>query len=527
MLGHRQLNPGDYVAILRRRWWLLLLCAVLGGVGTYLYSLKVPNVYTSDTLVMVEMPNVPESYVKPLVSSEQFDQRLGTMREQILSRSVIEPIINHLGLFKEEVGGVPMEDLVARLRKGITVTAVRSVVESNTVVPGFHITFTASDPHLAQQVCSEIISVFTEENRELRENRSINTKDFLKDELQDAKRTLDEQDAKLTDFKRQYLGQLPGQEQTNLEILLGLNTQLQGATQELNRAYQDKTHTESLLAQQIEAWELSKAGTNPQTLEQQLANLQSDLVTLEGRYTSSHPDVIKKKNDIAQLKKKIAASNAAEQNKLPVENTQRTEATEPPQIRSLRDEIYSYQRVIDQKTEEKQKVEGQIQLYQSRVQMSPLVEEKYKDLSRDYQTAVTFYDDLLAKKTQAEMASNLEHRQENEQFRVLDPPSLPQSPSYPDRQLFAAGGLGGGLAVGLVFALLLEMRDRSICTEEDVELFLQLPALALIPSVGPAKRAKKQPVRTVPRVEAIGESADRTNATENQLTLRDQKRQLG
>jgi polysaccharide chain length determinant protein (PEP-CTERM system associated) len=509
MLGHRQLNTEDYMAMLRRRLWLILLCGVLGAVGVYLYSLRLPNVYTSDTLVMVEMPNVAENYVKPLVSSEQFDQRLGTMREQILSRSVLEPIIKHLGLFKEEVGGVPMEDLVERLRKGITVKAVRSGVENSNVVTGFHISFTANDPRLAQQVCSEIIAVFTEENFHLRENRSTNTKDFLKDELQEAKLSLDAQEAKLTEFKRQYLGQLPGQEQTNLSILLGLNTQLQGGAQELNRAYQDKLRAESLLAQQIEAWELSKTGTNPQTLEQQLTNLQSELVTLEGRYTKSHPDVIKKRNDIEQLKRKIAVGSAAGKSKPGVENTQKTDVSEPPHIQRLRDEIYSYQRIIDEKTQQKAKVEGDIQLYRSRVQMSPLVEQKYRDLSRGYETAVNFYNDLLSKKTQAEMASNLEHRQQNEQFRVMDPPNLPQSPSYPDRQLFAAGGLAGGLGVGLVFALLLEMRDTSIRTEQDVELFLRLPTLALVPSVGPAngkegfwKRAKKRPVQVVPRVES-------------------------
>src|SRR6202521_5317572 len=367
MLGHRQLKPEDYLAMLRRHLWVILLCAVLGSAGTYYYSWKLPNFYTSDTLIMVELPNVPENYVKPLVSTEQFDQRLGTMREQILSRSAIQPIIEHLGLYKEEVGRVPMEELVERLRKSITIKSVRSVTESSNLVPGFHISFTASDPRLAQQVCSEITSVFTEETRNVREKLSVSTKDFLQTELQDARRTLDEQEAKLTDFKRQYLGQLPGQEQTNLNILWGLNTQLKGASRKLNRAYQDKTHAESLLAQQIEAWELSKEGTNPQTLEQQLAILQSELVTLEGRYTSSHPDVVKKKNDIAQLTRKIAAGVGGK-NKPAVENTQRTEVSEPLPIQRLRNEIYSHQRVINEKTQEKQNVEGQIQMYRSRVQ---------------------------------------------------------------------------------------------------------------------------------------------------------------
>ncbi len=488
MLGHRQLNTEDYLAILRRRWWVILLCAVAGAVGTYQYSRKLPNLYTSQTLVMIEMPRVPENYVKPVVT-EQFDRRLGTMREEILSRSHLEPIIDRLGLFKEARGRVPIEDLVERLRKPISIKPVRSVLESTNVLPGFYIAFTAESPQVAQQVCTELASAFMQENLRLREQRAMDTKDFLRDELKEAKHKLDEQDSRLADFKRQYLGQLPDQEQTNLHILTGLNTQLQGVTQELSRSFEDKAHAESLLAQQNVAWEWSKAGTNPQTLEQQLTALQSQLVTLEGRYTSRHPDVIKMRNDIEQLKKKLAAARVVENDK--PADAQKAALAEPPHIQQLRNQIYHYERTIAEKTQEKAKVEEQIKLYQSRIQMSPLIEQKYKDLTRDYTTALTFYNELLTKKTQADMATNLEHRQEGEQFRVMDPPNLPQKPSYPDRQLYAGGGLGGGLALGLAFTMLLEARDKSIRTERDVLVFLNLPTLAMLPAVGRGSGIKK------------------------------------
>ena len=125
------------------------------------------------------------------------------------------------------------------------------------------------------------------------------------------------------------------------------------------------------------------------------------------------------------------------------------------------------------------------------MQLSPLIEQQYKDLTRDYQTALDFYKDLLGKKKQSEMSSNLEIRQQSEQFRVLDAPDLPQRPSYPNRQLYAAGGMGGGLVLGLGIALLLEMRDKSLRTDRDVEFFLKLPALAMVPTVGKGDGEKK------------------------------------
>jgi polysaccharide chain length determinant protein (PEP-CTERM system associated) len=489
MLGHRELTFEDYMAILRRRLWVIVIPIVLVGVGTYLYSQGIPNLYTSQTLVMVEQPKVPDTYVKPVLP-EQFDQRLGTMREEILSRSRLEAVIERLGLFKGAVGA-STEDMVGWMRRSISIKPVRSVVEGSGALPGFRIGYTDNDPHLAQQVCAEITSMFLEESLRVREHRATGTTNFLEKELEEAKRKLDEQDARLAAFKRRYLGQLPDQEQTNLNILSGLRSQFDAATQALNRAYQDKAYSESLLAQQIASWESSQAGSNPLTLEQQLASLQSQLVTLEARYTSNHPDIVKMKDNIAQLKAKVETARAAGKNKPKETETLEAALAEPPQIQQLRNQIHFLERTIKEKMAEQERLQGQVRMYEARVQLSPLIEQQYKDVTRDYQSALSFYNDLQSKKKQSEMATNLEVRQQSEQFRVLDSPDLPQRPSYPNRQLFAAGGPGGGLVLGLGIALLLEMRDKSLRTDRDVEFFLGVPALALVPTVGEGNGGKK------------------------------------
>jgi uncharacterized protein involved in exopolysaccharide biosynthesis len=154
--------------------------------------------------------------------------------------------------------------------------------------------------------------------------------------------------------------------------------------------------------------------------------------------------------------------------------------------------------VVKERAAEQQMLRQQIGLYQSRVQLSPKIEEEYKQLTRDYTTAQKFYDDLLQKKTQSEMATNLERRQQGEQFRVMDPPNLPETPTYPKRWQFAGFGFVGGFGLGLMAVVVLEFRDKVMRTERDVLHYLQLPTLALVPPVGAAAvrrapKAKKRP----------------------------------
>jgi uncharacterized protein involved in exopolysaccharide biosynthesis len=194
--------------------------------------------------------------------------------------------------------------------------------------------------------------------------------------------------------------------------------------------------------------------------------------------------VIKTKNDIAALKKQIAL-NANQKAATDGSNTQKN-ALEPPQIAQLRAQVHNLDQVIAEKAKEQERIKQQIKLYQDRVQSSPAVEQQFKELTRGYQTALDSYNDLQKKRNEAEMYADLQRKQQGEQFRVLDPANLPDKPSFPNRPLFAAGGLGGGLALGLGIAFLLEMKDSSLKTERDVEFALRLPVLAMIPEIEPA-----------------------------------------
>ena len=248
-----------------------------------------------------------------------------------------------------------------------------------------------------------------------------------------------------------------------------------------------------MLTQQVAAFQASQTGHDPQTQEQQLSELQTQLAALQARYTDDYPDVIKAKNDIAALQKKISENNDAKA--ATIDKTPKTSVESVP-ITQLRAQIHTYDQIIAEKTKEQDQIKEQIKLYQGRIQSSPVVEQQYKELTRGYQTALDSYNELLKNRDTSEMGAALERKQQGEQFVVLDPANLPTAPSFPNRPLFALGGLVGGLVLGIGLTLFLEMQDTSIRSERDVEFALRLPVLAMVPAIEVSSAVKAAPAGT-------------------------------
>src|SRR5216684_4262931 len=215
MVKYRELTFEDYAAMLRRRRWLILIPALLGAIAGYALSWHLPKKYTSHTLILVEQPTVPDSYVKPVVS-EGLNQRLASMQEQILSRTRLQHLVEQFGLSAKDAKRVPMEELVERLKKSIKVTPLSPMPGTRSAeLPGFDVDVTLGEARLAQQICTEITSMFMEQNLRLRQQQAEDTTKFLAKQLDEAKGKLDEQDAKLAAFQIRYIGELPEDEHTN------------------------------------------------------------------------------------------------------------------------------------------------------------------------------------------------------------------------------------------------------------------------------------------------------------------------
>lgn len=518
MIGQREMKVEDYWAILRRRMWVIIVPAILGPIVAVAITFFLHEQYKSTTLVLVEDQKVPDSIAHSVVTDD-LNVRLSSMQEQILSRTRLQPIIEKFGLYKGDVNKLPMEDLVDRLRTSIEVTPVRAMSGTRPGgLPGFYINVTLDNARTAQLVCAEITSMFTEQNLKDREANAQGTTTFIQSRLDEAQRDLNDKDAKLAAFKAQHIGQLPTETDQNINILNGLNTQLDGVNQAVSRAQTEKALFNSMLTQALATSQTSERNGDPDLLQKQMDDLKNQLAIAQSKYTDDHPDVKSLKIRIADLQKKIdagdappeskqsdkaqtpdksATATAADKGSEKSDKTGKPALTETPQVQQLRQQIFLADQTIKEKGKEQAEILQKIHTYEARIQMSPSVEQQFKELSRDYNTSVENYNDLLKKLNDAQMSKGLESRQLGETFDVMDPANLPERPSFPNRWIFAGGGLAAGLVIGFGMSLIFEMGDKAIRTDRDVEALLGLRTLAMVPVVGDESNSTPSASRTV------------------------------
>ena len=496
MILNRQLGVSDYLGMLRRQKWKIIIPALIMPVVGYLASYAVPPKYTSTASVLVQGQQID---VKAPVAADLM-QRIVGMEQEILSTPRLRPMIEKLGLAKGDDADVLMADIRTNIAiQPMEQDTANGAGKGNSAAPkpkphgstapdfpGFNVLFTASNPVTAQKVCNEITSMLIGENLKRGGDATTRITDFYAQQVKEAKQNLDQMDAKVAAFNRKYVGQTPGDTENNFRMLAAENTQLDANVQALNRAQQDKTFAESTLAQQLSQWKQSlNAGGSPQALDQQIAAKQAELLQLESRYTPDHPDVKRAHHDLEELRKKATEMSSAT---ISNEDAKKISAAEPPEIRQLRVQIHQYEQIIAQATRDQGRLQHDIQSYQARVAVGPAVEEEYKVLTRDYDTANKAYQDLLAKKDTSEQAQNVQTSQLGEQFQLLNQADLPDTPSSPKRLMFLGGGIGAGLGLGLALALLFELKDTSLRTEPDVEAVLELPTLIALPWLGEVEK---------------------------------------
>lgn len=475
-----QMGLRELLAIARRRWVWIAVPLMLGPIGGYLFSLKITPVFTSQAFVLVEQQKVPDTFVPSMVT-DQLETRLLTMQEQILSRTRLQTLIEQFGLYKNDIRRVSTDELVARLKKDIKVTTIRP--DASNTLRGFYVAVDADSPGTAQKVCAQVLSMFMEENVNVRSKRAEDTTEFLAAQLEDAKKRLDENDSKLAEFKTRYIGRLPTDEQSNLQMLATLSSRLDAVNEAIAQAHQQRVTQSSILAQRIgSAANVHLPGGKVSDLEKQLVDLHSQLSALEAQYTPEHPDVVAVKSQIAALQQQLESARTSASQGSAAASSQVPDDAESAQLRAS---VQALDESIKTKRAEQARLEQQTSSFQARIQLSPMVEEQFKGLTRDYESALQNYNDLLTKKTQAEMVRDLEQRREGEQFRVMDAPAFPTKPSWPDRRKFALAGLAAGFALGVIFSAVLEFKERFIRTERDVETHLGFPILAVIQNLEP------------------------------------------
>ena len=482
-----------YLGVVRRRHLHFLIPVFLGWVVVWGSSWVLAPVYRSGTLILVEQPTMPKDYVTPNVNDDLQD-RLRSITQQILSRTRLLHIIDQLNLYANQRGHLTPDEKVEVMRKQIEIELVR---DAQNRVSSFNVYYSAHDPRVAQQVTSELTNLFISENLEVRQQQSEDTTKFLESQLETARQTLSDQEEKIRVFKGQHVGELPAQVGSNLQILAGLQSQLQTEEDALNTAKQQRVYLETLVNQyrSLQGTPKTAGGSiavGLPAIDEELDKLKAQLADLSSHYTDRHPDVRKVKQQIADAEKtrdgiiadlkakKSAPADPDAATANPDPSTV-TDASSPMvqlqgQLQSNRAEIANREHaVVDLKTK--------VVDYQARLNQEPVREQQLSDLTRGYEQSKANYDGLLKKKNESAMATSMELLQQGERFRIIDPPSLPVKPDFPNRLKFCGIGLGLGLALGVVVAGAFEMMDDRVYDEKELQKLLPVAVISEIPAL--------------------------------------------
>jgi len=424
----------------------------------FLLSFSFPPKYTSQSLILVEPPDSPQSTEQSLPAPD-LAQPISQLQD-VLSDDELKSRIDRMALGKgveQEMVDIRRHTRLTRVTLKVNDGSSDGKEDSNPSrsAKAFHVEYTASNPAEAQLICNAVTSILLQDNFKTPPEAGASS-----DNLQAMKRDLEEQNAKLAQFKKRHVGQLPGDVERNMSAFEDLHTRLNMLSKKIQTAQQNKADAESLLRRQSSDHQKSEKHDPPQRvdtarLEKQLSDLQSQLLQLQAQYTEDHPDVVKTKSEIAGVEKQLAdlkASNEARQSDAEA-------AQETPDIRQLRTRIQQDDQVIEETTPEKTRIQNQISLLQAKLVVEPDVESEYEQLLLDRDSAQKKYA-VAMNNAAAEQATMVTSPQQLGRIRMLSPATVPRTPSFPNRLLFAITGWLG-FAVVMRLALWITQPDSS------------------------------------------------------------------
>jgi succinoglycan biosynthesis transport protein ExoP len=493
----------DYIDMLRRYRSWIIGPTFAGLVVSVVVAFLWPNTYISSAVMRITPQQVPERLVPSNVNS-QISERLSAMQQEITSRSSLSELIQRpaLDLYKRERMRKPMEDIIEEMRKGIKITILDMPTAQSRGRAGsaFQISFSYGDRYKAQAVVGQLVTKFIEQNVTVLRNQASLTTTFIGDELRGATEELNKLDGEITRFKTENQGRLPEQMSANLQTLSALQLQLTAVNEAINRNGQEKLMLETQLQNvrnqitylnsNLEETVTSQAVKNERLsqLNRVIMDTETALAAARETYKDDHPDIRSYRKRLEVMKRERDGLLLEDRDS---QGTTTKKVMNPQVARSIEDlkstmasiqaAIRAKDLDIEQRVKTQTELNRQIGVFQARIDLSPGNEQRYASLLRDYGIARQKYEEMARKKEISETAQNLEERKAGENLEVLDPASLPEQPSEPNRWMISGVGTGIGFMCGIFLAGMKEMKDTSLKNLKDVRSYTNLPVLSSIP----------------------------------------------
>lgn len=487
----------EYGKLFVHRKWMIVFSVLSVLFAASVYCVVTPELYKSSITILIIPQTVPQDYVRSTISSK-VGQQLVTIKQQVLSRTTLTKTMDELRLFEKERKNRTSEELFAMVRNRIEIDVVRGAGSDSS--EAFSLSFLHENPQSAMLAAARLASLFIDENLKAREQQAVGTSEFLESQLRDTKATLEVMEKRVKDYKMRYMGELPQQMEANLRMLTGLQDRLRTNESSARTAEERKVFLEaqiSLIGKSVPGISQDPA----QSLGIELATKKAKLADLTARYTEMVPEVIRTKQEVADLEKRIAEALRSDSNRTTddLNSDSLIPVAGPPlaveEIRRMRAQLKAAKAEIASLKREKGEIRKTIAAVEQKIEQSPRREQEMIALIRDYENQKNSYDGLLKKKLEADVSQNLEKRQKGTQFQILDPANLPEEPFQPNRKRVMGVSLLLALVLGFGGTIAWEAMDLRLRDVRDFRHLYKVPILGYIPVFQDQQYQRERAVR--------------------------------
>jgi len=499
----RQRTPAEYLKILRRRKWLIILPVIAVTVAASYVIYKLPDVYQSSTLIVVKPSTLPQSMI-PMSTEDALTRQLAGITQVVTSRSSLEPLIEKYELYQlERRRGEPMEAIFSLINNAITVDVNTT---RNDITNGFDISFRYRDPRIAQAVTTELAGKYIGVQQAEQLNAAQAALGFINNQVEQTKQELDAIDARRLTFMQENLQHLPSQNGSLLGQLTGYRNQQTALISEIGRLQDRRSSISSqlsLVQKQVEqmmdeaADDLTDPKTTPSWAElvKRKADLQGELQRLKTEYKPKHPDVIAKEAQIKSVDEQMDLM-LADWKQRREERRKKLENRPDLQVNAMKLDIKNIDAEIARQQRTLSEVEGSINNISDRINSVPGAEVALTALDREYETKKTAFDKLLDEQQKIGLSAQAAQQQQAQGIEVIDPANLPSKPVAPKRLMLVAMAIAAGLGLGLLLAAVFEIPLlMTIQTSEDARHYTGLPVLIAVPELLTPQEARALPRR--------------------------------
>ncbi len=489
------LSPADYLKILKRRIWYLILPVFFVVVVSAVVALMLPPVYKATSNILIEQREIPAEYVTSSMTTFA-EQRIQSIKQRVLTSSRLLELINQFDLYPELKKKKTIDEVIAKMQEDIVLEPVnveiadRKTGRTATATIAFTLSYEGENPKKVQQVANTITSLFLREDIKVRKEQASSTSEFLKEEKDRVQQKVAEYEKSIAQFKEKHTNTLPEMFQVNMQALNNVQRNIEQVKENLRSLKEKEGELNEQLANTLKDYDSTLVGKPKEDDERRLEALKMELINLKTKFSDLYPDVKKLKQEIKDLEAKVDISKKEKEAEKNDDDMVKNPAyvTLSSRLAGTRSDIVSVKNSL--KDLENKEIE-----YEARLAATPGVEEKYNALLTERNILNAKLADLQAKMMEADVAQELESKQKGERFTLVESARLPEKPFKPNRLAILLIGIVLGCGAGVGLASIVEFSDTSFRDSDRLARATGFPVLTEVPVIVTKEDLAKTKVR--------------------------------